>query len=450
MHEVLGTTISGLFWKTDNSTSKYEGSLAIDENGSARLTLGGDPRELRALDAYQRFNIHGEAEGEAISLFDCFVDNGEFILLEKNARIQVNTVAIGALIDNLETAEASVLMFTTPEIARWTGLRALKANQPSEKQVTVKYRSKKTRSIEVGDATLQFSTGINFEWNLQTGINLAERHGVRIVFDQHQSISSIDRWVTKTCRLVSLALRCSTICRVYSFQRSTGGRVTVVTPWSGNKTDLAAIRPLFTRPDLAASYAKFVRGWFAKYENLEPVISLRIALLSQPAKFREFEFLIYVQALEALHRRTRPARTIVAKAQFSALRRNLVAQIPSKWKTRSDLVDKLAFINEISLASRLRDMFADNDHLAGKLFHDTKRDIALIKDIRNYLTHYEGKRKQSIEAYKATVKFTYLTWKVRLLLEISILRATGLSRADVQKIIERSSAYRHLVRASHI
>jgi hypothetical protein len=448
MEKLLGATISGIFWVTDNPNSKFKGSLAIDENGSATLNVEGDPRELVALDARQTFHMHGDAEGKAVTLFDCFTTYVELIPIEKKARIAVNMVAVGALIDSPEAKVASVLSFTTPEIVLWTGLRGLTVKS-SEKQVTVKYRGKRTKTVQIGGATLQFSTGIKYGTASRSEMNLVERHGVRIEFNEPQSVLAMERWVTKTCRLVSVALRCSTQCRLYTFERGTNGRVAVVAPWSGSKTVEANTRPLFTQPQMGAAYAKVLRGWFAKYDNLEPVISLRVALLSQPEKYREFEFLTYVQALEALHRRTRPARTIVNKKRFSTLRRKLVAVIPDTWQAKSEFVDRLAHLNEISLAARLKDLFAYDDQLVSKLFADAKKDIALIKDIRNYLTHYEGKKKRDIEAYTATVKFWYLTSKVKLLLEIGILRTIGFSRADVRTLIEQNPTYRDLCKVDH-
>jgi hypothetical protein len=42
METLLGATLSGVFWATDIPASKLSGSLHIDENGSATLTVQGD------------------------------------------------------------------------------------------------------------------------------------------------------------------------------------------------------------------------------------------------------------------------------------------------------------------------------------------------------------------------------------------------------------------------
>ncbi|SCB40225.1 hypothetical protein GA0061098_1008100 [Bradyrhizobium shewense] len=352
--------------------------------------------------------------------------------------------------DSLNQKLASALSFTTPEMIRWTGLRGITLKS-AKNEVRATYRGKRTKEVQIGGATFQFGTGISCETRSASELNLVERHGVRIVFGEPQSILTAEQWVTKTCRLMSLALRCPIACRVYTLEREPSGSASVVTPWSASRTaETKTLHPLFTRPKKQTVYAKVLRSWFAKYDKLEPVISLRAALLSQPEKYREFEFLAYVQALEALHRRTRPTRRIVTEKQFSVLQRKLVEAIPARWKAKGELVRKLSYLNEISLADRLRDVFACDKELLSKLFRDEAQDIALIRDIRNYLTHYEGKRKEKkIRAYTETLKFWYLTSKVSLLLEIAILRAIGFGQAEVRMLIQNDPTYRDLCKADH-
>jgi hypothetical protein len=381
METLLGATLSGVFWATDNPASKLSGSLDIDENGSATLSVKGDHSVLAALDARQKFQMHGSAEGKEITLFDCFTTWVPFLATEK-ARIAVNIVAVGALIDSPEATFASGLSFTTPEVIQWTGLRGITYNG-SKKEVKVTYRGKKTKEVQVGGATFQVGTGIQYGTRSVSELNLTEHHSVRVVFSEPQSVFSVDRWITKICRLISLALRSPIVCRVCTLERGTGGPVTLVTPWSGSKiVEAKTPHPLFTRPKRREVYEKVLRSWFAQYDKLEPVISLRVALLSQPQRYNEFAFLTYVQALEALHRRVRPARTLITDRQFSALQHNLVDAIPARWKTKPDLVRKLEYLNEISLADRLRDVFACDKELLSKLFRDEAKDITLIRDIR--------------------------------------------------------------------
>lgn len=451
MDTLLGANLSGVFWATDDPASQLSGTLDIDDNGSASLNVEGDRSILMALDARQRFQMHGRAQGQEITLFDCFTVWVPFFPTERTvkARIAVNIVSVGAHIESLGAQIASGLSFTTPELIRWTGLRGM-THKSAKKELRVTYRGKKAKEVQVAGATFQVSTGIK-EAHSISEISLIERHGVRIAFDKPQSVSEADRWTTKICRLFSLALRCEIVCRVYTIERETGEPIRMVTPWSASKSGEAKIpHPLFTRPKRRAVYEKVLRSWFAQYDKLEPVISLRVALLSQPQKYREFEFLTYVQALEALHRRTHPARKLVTEKKYATLHHKLADAIPARWKQRADLVRKLEYLNEISLADRLRDIFANDKELLSKLFKDEGKDIALIRDARNYLTHYEGKRKEKkIRAYLATGWFSYFTQKVLLLLEIEILRAIGFSPSEIRKLVGNDPTYRDLCKIDH-
>ncbi|TFV35855.1 HEPN domain-containing protein [Bradyrhizobium niftali] len=451
MDTLLGANLSGVFWATDDPASQLSGKLEIDENGAATLNVEGERSILIALDARQKFQMHGMAQGERITLFDCFTVWVPFFPTEKpvKACIAVNIVSVGAHIENLKVPFASGLSFSTPELIRWTGLRGM-MNKSTQKELKVTYRGKKAKEVRVSGATFQLSTGIRESRSISE-IKLIERHRVRVAFDKPQSVSEADRWTTKICRLFSVALRCEIVCRVYTIERETGESVRMVGPWSASNSGESKIpHPLFTRPTRRAVYEKVLRSWFAQYDRLEPVISLRVALLSHPQKFREFEFLTYIQALEALHRRTHPARKLVTEKTYAALHRKLADAIPSHWKQKADLVRKLEYLNEISLADRLRDIFTHDKELLSKLFKDEGKDIALIRDARNYLTHYEGKRKETkIKAYLATGWFLYFTQKVLLLLEIEILRAIGFSASEIRKLVENDPTYRDLCKIDH-
>ncbi|SFN61137.1 hypothetical protein SAMN05216330_10120 [Bradyrhizobium sp. Ghvi] len=453
METLLGSSHTGDFWVTDNPALKFVGSLEIDEHGSATLSIEGDYRDLIALDAQPRFDMQGNAEGKEFSLFWCFASRVPLFHMDRKAKIAINIVAIGALIDSIEAKFASALSFTTPEIIRWTGLRgiALKGPRTAKKALQVTYRGRRTKPVQVDGATFQVSTEITYSANSVAEVNLIERHGVRVVFSEPQSVLAADKWITKACRLFSLALRCSIVCRVHSLERGTGSAVTVITPWSASNTvETKMTHPLFTRPKKREIYEKVLRSWFAQYDKLEPVISLRIALLSHPQRYREFEFLTYVQALEALHRRTHPSRTLVTRKRFAALHRKFADAIPDRWKAKPDLVAKLEYLNEITLGERLRNLFAGNRELLSKLFNDEVRDIALIKNLRNYLTHYEGKRRaKKLRDYTGTAKFQHLTSKVLLLLEIAMLRTIGFSAIEVRRLIENDPTYRDLCRMDH-
>jgi hypothetical protein len=88
---------------------------------------------LVALDARPTFHMHGDAKGKAVTLFDCFTTYVELIPIEKKARIAVNMVAVGALVDSPETKLASALSFTTPEVILWTNLRGIPTDHPRSK-----------------------------------------------------------------------------------------------------------------------------------------------------------------------------------------------------------------------------------------------------------------------------------------------------------------------------
>lgn len=101
----------------------------------------------------------------------------------------------------------------------------------------------------------------------------------------------------------------------------------------------------------ANALGQMLNRWLARYDELEDAISLHMSGLEQRRLPSELRFQIFVQALEALHRRTAPAATapIDAAPILATLRSEGVA---------SDVVDRisgvLAHAHEPGLRQRLR------------------------------------------------------------------------------------------------
>ena len=157
---LLGATLSGTFWLTDNPTRTFTGELTIDENGSGKLNIQGDAHSLLALDRGANFHIHGKVEGKDITLFDCFPTWIKHA--QKNADIAVNLIVLGALIDALDAKIIGALSFAAPEITDWTGLRGLSRRSANKSRITVKYRPKKLNQFALEAQRSNFSRDSNY------------------------------------------------------------------------------------------------------------------------------------------------------------------------------------------------------------------------------------------------------------------------------------------------
>src|ERR1700733_3937289 len=101
------------------------------------------------------------------------------------------------------------------------------------------------------------------------------------------------------------------------------------------------------------------RNWFDKEQILRPVYDLLLGTVYSPGQYVQSTFLSLAQALESFHRRVHGGQYILSD-DYSRLRETLVGTLPGDLDERlaGKLKSMLAFGNELSLKSRLEDLFS--------------------------------------------------------------------------------------------
>lgn len=108
--------------------------------------------------------------------------------------------------------------------------------------------------------------------------------------------------------------------------------------------------------------AKLFKEWFLKEDVLRPVCDLLLSTIYYPGQYVQSTFLSLAQALESFHRRTRPG-TYVRKDAYDEIRKALLSAIPTDTlpDLRQKLQSTLAFANELSLKTRMKQLFEEVD-----------------------------------------------------------------------------------------
>ena len=167
-------------------------------------------------------------------------------------------------------------------------------------------------------------------------------------------------------------------------------------------------------------------NWFQKEQILRPVYDLLLSAIHSRGQYAQSTFLSLAQALESFHRKIYEGEYI-SKSEYSIIKKALVNAIPVgiDAKLSDKLKSMLHFGNELSLKSRLEYLFAgirrDHlDNLAGT--DDCAQFIRSLADIRNYLTHHEGKKPSILES---PVAMYNLNRRVAALLMILLFKYMG-------------------------
>lgn len=173
-------------------------------------------------------------------------------------------------------------------------------------------------------------------------------------------------------------------------------------------------------------------NWFQKEQVLRPVYDLLLSAIHSRGQYAQSTFLSLAQAFESFHRKVYEGEYI-SKSEYSSIKKALVNAIPVGIdpKLSDKLKSMLHFGNELSLKSRLEYLLGgiQRDHLdnlAGT--DDCPQFIRSLADIRNYLTHYEGKKPSILES---SVAMYNLNRRVTALLLVLLLKYLGVPEALV-------------------
>jgi len=183
--------------------------------------------------------------------------------------------------------------------------------------------------------------------------------------------------------------------------------------------------------------------------KLESVLALTSSADYQIGTYYSSQFLSYAQALETFHRRTRKGRFEdhdAYKPTLAVLKRAIPENLQGDYRKRIEA--GLNHLNEWALLQRLYDLYDLEARNICRLFPDRNRDMRLIRDVRNYLTHFED-RKGRMEKYVQERPFVILTRKLRFFVEICLLRSIGMDDAAKSKLLALVREYHWLATEAH-
>lgn len=201
---------------------------------------------------------------------------------------------------------------------------------------------------------------------------------------------------------------------------------------------------LFTFEDISDRFDIFLRNWFGTADLLKPTYDLYFGTLCNPRMYREYHFLSLIQAIESFHRR-RYGGEYLSDDDYKEIHNVLVNVIPDVVKKdfKNSLESKLKYGNEFSLRKRLKEIFNEyQNEIPGLFIQNKGAFIKKVVDTRNYLTHYDKDLK---ECAASGIDIFHLTYELKMLLEICLLRELGFSSEEIKdrfsKMLRRYQQY---------
>lgn len=214
-------------------------------------------------------------------------------------------------------------------------------------------------------------------------------------------------------------------------------------------------RVLFSFRDVKEQFEELLSLWERNSKELELIIDLYLRLTYIPKRHINDFFLSLAQAMEAFHSLAHDGRYLNKKVYKTVVRKRLeeaVNSIPDSISLESEegsldlreykrilKEEKLSHLNNYSLRERLEEIISEySSCLPDNFFASLEEQNEFLKKIRktrNYLTHLSSEEDEYVASGQVLLA---LSRKLKVLLEVCLLKQLGLKDLDIKIIISKN------------
>jgi hypothetical protein len=182
--------------------------------------------------------------------------------------------------------------------------------------------------------------------------------------------------------------------------------------------------------------ATIFQKWFHLMDSASPVADLFFDQLFSLEMDESIRFLLLMQSIEALHRRS-GSDHYLPDTDFSIVRDVLISAIPDDIPSqlRQSIKSRIKFGNEISLRSRLLQIFRGLSNNLRDHFSDGEKPQILVNrlvDARNHLTHYPT---DASSTRAASTNFFLERHRLQGLMYALLLQEVGFSASELEGLL---------------
>lgn len=421
---------SGQWWSPANPDNRVHGVLSFNQSAGARLELDG------ALEGHPNIINGVSLDNTKITLHDCIVSNpNEFwgnIPIFMQSHIYAHRLYLGIHFGKQEDIKFKRLYCQMSTLNEWVRKSGFSVQREVGGEV-ITYKQPNAISVLINPElkiTIDFWCASSYRYST---INLKQVARVAFHSPKAQSIDDYLRLLHHFRNFLCLATQVST------FPQEISGFINEESPTSEVKilyqldasisTKDDVYSSLFTFTDIESEFASCIQNWYKKYEVLEPVCQLYFSALYGRFVYLNLKFLCLVQALEAYHNRTTTNQELAPKEHDKRVFEILEA-VPNEYKEW--LQNELTYSNEPNLRKRLKDLYDTFSIILKSLNTNRKSFINKVVNTRNYLTHYDLDLKRKGAKGK---ELFILTEKLRILIEMCLLKEIGFSLEEINPLI---------------
>jgi hypothetical protein len=447
--------IPGTWWIFGSDKEPCFGMLRFDPASGLELNLNIPKNRTEselALSAVGGFDapktIWGlDEDGKPVTLFGCFCTDQHKTANLEQLLISPLQALIGGHFSDWRTTTFSTVDVEYSLLHNWLGRRTVQQTfQDARTLLTL---------VTLADIVFQPTPGVTaafrhllrMESNMKD-FKISEWHVLEFTFAIPATLSSImNDFVQVFRRLLTLFVGKPVFLEKVVFLSDSGSGESEVELLRTNRDGISAERdllgPLMRVPygEIATSFPEIASKWFLYHTRLDSVLNLYFSTIFSPELSTNNEFLFLAQALEVYHNYNPEFSGFVqTKEEFKRRREAILEKVPEG--ERDWLKEKLNFANTKTLAQRLRDLLAAHLSEVPLLVKDSEKFAQNVRDTRNYYTHFNEELKEKGRV-SCGEELIHLTWRVRAILEICILKDLGISGAPIQRVIQEAQGIQY-------
>ena len=460
---------------TSRSLEKcFAGVLQLDDDNSGELVIRGKESDLPLFDRPPNpSTILGRLTSEPmddISVLGARRKRGPTSTYPPNPERETEVafsaryILVGAHVDTVEKPFINRLRFSLTGLEEWcntTGFSgkheipehqfALLEDERELDTVQVSFRSSATGYFDIGCGKrlrfLSLYRGPDY-FDREKQVTLTERNRVEIVFPERVSIDrAVDEiriWQT----FISFGLQIPIFLDDILLRKDEGEvykRMSLFVPerkWEVPKRPRYHRGILFNQSKLGDKIGERLKEWRDKQD----IIDVSVLLFRGACYLRDVyihtNVPTYLQALEVFHRELYDddefPNANAKKSAVTALR----AAIPTSLDRalQDELCQRLSYIGSATYMERLQLHFRRYPKCLGPLFPRGDEDLKLLRNVRNFLTHY-GEQGELDKEFMSSREVYVLREKARIFLEVCLLGAMGMSDDEIFKLLEEFGPY---------
>jgi len=445
----------GQFWVPEDENHKFQGTLNISDGGEVILEL---THEHSGLDSpFQDVNrIGGRVDGFGyVTLENCWVMRSGFNNSGLgNTEVWVDAAICSIALEADEDLLISSATFSLEGLDEWMRGRAIHPKMVGVGSLNVEFKVKEPIKFELQNG---WGVEIFFPYTYETkgrGFSVKQNSYIKVISPTPVAIDSYKSMLHNVARFFSFAN--GTICCIKDVVFRS--KETVRTDSKGESNEipmpyfyrsLPFLRfdevtpdPLFYFSDIADFLPDLFNNWNSICTKYKPAMWLYISCLSNRYINHDAKFLAIMQATENMLE-FEPGEFGIEESEYEELVSGLISECPDEhieW-----LGKVLKYANKPSLRRKLKNLLSPFHEIFGNKKQRLEL-VALAKDTRDYLTHYDQRLSDYIAKGSALYK---LKFQIEKAFEFKLMLLIGMNPKKIVSIVKRNNRILERLRPSN-